>query len=1350
MAIDDDTRVPTTDDGGTGLFRKYAGLLNLRFKDRNLEQAFREDYHRKSVFTVRVSLLFAIALYAAFGVLDSQIVPDILYEAWIIRFAIFCPLTLVLFFLTYSEKFQKHVKTGLILMGLVGGVGILAMIVLARPPGADVYYVGLILTTIFYFIFLRLDFLSASAMAWTMFLLYEFTAIWIKGVSTFILINNTFFFASFNIAGMVACYWVERYMRSDFLQRRTITEQSDKLNMIFEHSPVGIMHFDSSGVITACNQAFVKVLGSSKDRLIGLRMLSDLNDQKVIQAVKECLSGKMSSHEGEYVSVTANRKAVGKALFAPVMNSEGSVAGGIGIIEDITERHGAEDALRVSEQRYKSLYSMMRLMCDNVPDLIWAKDLEGKFIFVNRAMVEKLLGASDTDEPIGKTDMFYAQRHRTGHEETADWFTFGEICVNSDEVVLSDQRAQKFDEFGNVRGEFLFLDVYKAPFIDENGRVIGTVGCGRDVTRERSLENERERAVAALTESEKKFRFITESVADVVWMLDLNLKTTYVSPSVEKFLGFTPEERKLHTLEQMVTPESLQHVRNVFSEEMRKESDGGYDSDRNIIMEVEHFRKDGSRVWAENNIRGIRNSEGQLTGLLGLSRDITERRLHQHRLERLNHCLLSLGGDYKNNVKKLTGLCGELLGATCALYSGINCGMLCSTGQWNAPDDFVAEDEPEGHICFDVITRNTQLLLVRNLQSTVYAKTDPNVAKYGLQTYMGSVVHRSDNPYGSLCAVFEHDFAPTEDERHIIQIIASAITGEEDREVSRAQLRQRQAMERLLLDISGKFIGVSSANIDEAIDGALRAVGMFCGVDRAYVFLFDHNNRTMTNTHEWCASGVTREKQRIQRYPIEKMPELLFKLESGNDVHIPVVAGLGDDWKVERAEWDAQNIKSLMLAPLYQHENLAGFVGFDSVSNVSVWEEWQRTLLHMFADRLSAAFERKKAEDERNRLNAQLVWSQKMEAVGTLAGGVAHDFNNLLQVILGYSDTMLRNKNPEDAEFSRIKQIVEAGKRGAELVRSLLTFSRKVEPKLSPTNLNHEVMQFQAFLSRAIPKNIRIELRLNGDLKTTLADSSQINQILMNLGVNASDAMDDGGVLTIHTDNVELGGDYCRKHIGAKPGSYIMLALSDTGSGMDQETLEHIFEPFFTTKKQGKGTGLGLATVYGIVKQHGGYITCYSEPSAGTTFKIYFPTVAAELRSTSNTEAMVIVGGQETILLVDDENEIRTWLKELMESYQYTVFTARNGREALEVYSKYRDTISLILLDLFMPEMDGKRCLQELKKLNPDVRVIVTSGYSGTESINMMMSLGAEDFVGKPYDASHLMIRIRMLLDRQF
>lgn len=1348
MALNYDIRVPTSDDCETDPLRNHTGFLNIRFKDRNLEQAFREDYQKKSMFTIKVSLLFAMALYGAFGILDSQIVPDIKYEAWIIRFAIFIPFTLILFFLTYSRKFQKHIKLGLMLMGLAGGLGILAMIVLARPPGSDVYYVGLILTTMFYFIFLRLDFLSASFMAWGIFVLYEIAAIWIKGVSTFILINNTFFFASFNITGMVACYWIERYMRSDFLQRRTIIEQADKLNMIFEHSPVGIMHFDSQGVITACNSAFVKVLGSTRERIVGLRMLSDLKDQRVIESVKSCLAGKMSSHEGVYVSVTANKKAVGKALFAPVSDNDGAIVGGIGIIEDITERHFAEEALRLSEERYRSLYSMMRLMCDNVPDLIWAKDLQGKFIFVNRAMVEKLLCAADTDEPIGKTDMFFAQRHRTVNEERKDWFTLGEICVNSDEVVLSNRQAQKFDEYGNVRGEFLFLDVYKAPFIDETGAIIGTVGCGRDVTRERSLENERERAIAALTESEKKFRFITESVADVVWMMGLDLRINYISPVVEKFLGFRPDEREQLTIEQMVTPESLQYVRSVFSEELQKEAEGGHDPDRNIIMEVEHFRKDGSRVWGENNIRAIRNPDGTIAGILGLSRDITERKLHQHRLEKLNQCLLCLGGDYKANVTRLTYLCGELLGATCALYSGINRGMLCATGQWNTPNDFPSEDQPEGHICYDVITQDRQLLLVRDLQSTIYATTDPNVARYGLKTYMGSVVHRNDRPYGSLCVVFQHDFVPTEDQKHIIQIIASAISSEEDREMSRAQLRQRQAMEHLLLDISGRFIGVSSSQIDEAINDALKKIGTFCEVDRSYVFLFDHTNRTMSNTHEWCAEGISEEKNSIQNYPVSNMKELVSRLESGLDVHIPVVSGLGETWLSEREVFEAQSIQSMVVVPLFQYENLMGFVGFDSVRSVRIWEEWQLTMLHMFADRLSAALERRKAEDERNRLNAQLVWSQKMEAVGTLAGGVAHDFNNLLQVILGYSDAMLRDKTTEDRDFSRIKQILEAGKKGAELVRSLLTFSRKMEPKLSPTNLNHEVMQFQAFLSRTIPKTIKIDLRLNGDLRTALADSSQINQVLMNLGVNARDAMTDGGTLTIKTDNVELDHEYCQSHVGAKPGNYILLALSDTGHGMESETLEHIFEPFFTTKKLGKGTGLGLATVYGIVKQHGGYITCFSAPAVGTTFNIYLPALNDVAQHEDDPNETIVTGGNETLLVVDDEDEIRKWLKELLENYNYTVLTARNGLEAISVYTEHENSISLVVLDILMPEMDGKRCLKELKKMNPDVRVIVTSGQSGSDQSEMMMTLGADEFIGKPYEPTQLMATIRKILDK--
>ncbi len=245
-------------------------------------------------------------------------------------------------------------------------------------------------------------------------------------------------------------------------------------------------------------------------------------------------------------------------------------------------------------------------------------------------------------------------------------------------------------------------------------------------------------------------------------------------------------------------------------------------------------------------------------------------------------------------------------------------------------------------------------------------------------------------------------------------------------------------------------------------------------------------------------------------------------------------------------------------------------------------------------------------------LQMQLLQAQKMESLGTLAGGIAHDFNNLLQVVLGYSEFMLQRKKEGEPDYDGLQKIYQAGKRGADLVQSLLTFSRKVETKHVPVNLNQEITQVQHLLSRTIPKTIKIDLHLSGDLESIKADPSQVGQVLMNLGVNARDAMPNGGTLTIETANVHLDKEYCSSHLDAKPGNYVLLTVSDTGQGMDKKTLSHIFEPFFTTKEKGKGTGLGLATVYGIVKQHGGQINCYSEPGIGTTFTIYLPTIQTQ------------------------------------------------------------------------------------------------------------------------------------------
>jgi PAS domain S-box-containing protein len=381
-------------------------------------------------------------------------------------------------------------------------------------------------------------------------------------------------------------------------------------------------------------------------------------------------------------------------------------------------------------------------------------------------------------------------------------------------------------------------------------------------------------------------------------------------------------------------------------------------------------------------------------------------------------------------------------------------------------------------------------------------------------------------------------------------------------------------------------------------------------------------------------------------------------------------------------------------------------------------------------------------------LSKQLVQAQKMEAIGTLAGGVAHDFNNLLQAVLGYSELMLQRKKEGEPDYADLQKIYQAGKRGADLVKGLMTFSRKVDTKHVPVDLNQEITSVRSLLSRTIPKTININLHLKGNLESIKADRSQISQVLMNLGVNERHAMPDGGTLTIETTNIQLDEEYCKSHLKAKPGNYVVLTFSDTGQGMDKETLSHIFEPFFTTKEIGKGTGLGLATVYGIVKQHGGQINCYSELGLGTTFTIYLPAIQAKQDLQAPTIETTIPRGTETVLMVDDEDYIRDLGTTLISQFGYKVITANNGKEALEAYQREGKSISLIILDLIMPEMDGRKCMEEILRVNPNAKVIIASGHSESGSANGVIAAGAKGFVQKPYNMKQLLTTIREILDK--
>lgn len=385
-------------------------------------------------------------------------------------------------------------------------------------------------------------------------------------------------------------------------------------------------------------------------------------------------------------------------------------------------------------------------------------------------------------------------------------------------------------------------------------------------------------------------------------------------------------------------------------------------------------------------------------------------------------------------------------------------------------------------------------------------------------------------------------------------------------------------------------------------------------------------------------------------------------------------------------------------------------------------------------------------EEEKKQLQAQLLHAQKLKAIGTLAGGVAHDFNNIIHAIQGYTDIMLRQRTSDHPDYSKLMAIDKSAKRASELTSQLLLFSRKEKSELRPIDLNQEIRELYNLLQRIIPKMIDIELVLSDDLHHIDADPLQIEQAIVNLAINSRDAMLDGGKITIETENVYLDEKFCELNPGVTPGEQVVVRLSDTGHGMDGETLEHIFEPFYTTKDVGEGTGLGLAMVYGIVENHRGYITCSSELGKGSTFSIYLPASTQMPEVVESEDHGDIAGGSETILLVDDDNIVRSLGQDVLMSYGYKVLVAVDGEGGLEIYKQERERIDLVILDMIMPGMGGKKCLDELLKIDPDIKVIIASGYTHEKIKDEIMGLDNVSFISKPYDIEKLFDLVQQII----
>jgi signal transduction histidine kinase/ActR/RegA family two-component response regulator len=388
---------------------------------------------------------------------------------------------------------------------------------------------------------------------------------------------------------------------------------------------------------------------------------------------------------------------------------------------------------------------------------------------------------------------------------------------------------------------------------------------------------------------------------------------------------------------------------------------------------------------------------------------------------------------------------------------------------------------------------------------------------------------------------------------------------------------------------------------------------------------------------------------------------------------------------------------------------------------------------------------------QHKQLEEQLHQSQKMDAVGRLAGGVAHDFNNILTVIRGCSEFLLSRIEDQDPLHQDVVSVLKASEQAACLTRQLLAFSRKqvLQPKVF--DLNSTVSTMDKMFRRIIGQHIELNTILGSETMPVKADPGQLEQVIMNLVINARDAMPHGGRLSLETAKIFLDEGYCRLHPDVIPGPYVLLAISDTGMGMDPDTQARIFEPFFTTKEKEKGTGLGLATVHGIIRQSEGFIWVYSEPGGGTTFKIYLPEAQEKVEEQGMASApSASWQGQETVLVVEDEELVRRVARRILQHYGYTILEANTGKEALSIGEQYPGPIHLLLTDVMMPEMDGKELVNHWKDQHPETKVIFTSGYTENAIVHNGTLESNIHFIQKPYRPDALARMVREVLDEQF
>lgn len=582
-----------------------------------------------------------------------------------------------------------------------------------------------------------------------------------------------------------------------------------------------------------------------------------------------------------------------------------------------------------------------------------------------------------------------------------------------------------------------------------------------------------------------------------------------------------------------------------------------------------------------------------------------------------------------------------------------------------------------------------------------------------------------------------------------------------ERKRAEAALSYRVELEKRVNTISTNFINLPFDEINDGIDGALEAVGKAMGFDRGYVYQVNVDTNELTNLHLWYDERLKKNKFFSTPPSGEVFTPMLEKLKRFERVYLLNFNTSKSEEHFQNFIHPTEGIQSIVVLPMIYGDSFFGFLGFDSVQPGKSWPEEDIALLKTVAEMIVNAVGRHRIEIERTKLEEQLLQSQKMEAIGRLAGGVAHDFNNLLTGIMG--NINLAELDAQDDTQYYLSNAVSAVKRATRVVNQLLTFSRRSRPELSAVNPADIIAEATDMLRQTIDRRIFLTTMFGEENLLIYADPAQFYQIIMNLCINARDAI--SGLLegradlprewneseyniSIELSKTKINENYCRRNREATPGDYVLLRVSDNGTGIGEKNLSRIFEPFYTTKDPGKGTGLGLPTVFGIVKSHGGWIGVESKLGKGTTFMVYFPQYLGVVEEDEVHDSPIeIPQGHETILLIDDEVLIRELGQTIFEKYGYKVLLAEDGKKGIDLYKKEKNNIDLVILDQTMPHLSGLEVLQEIRSVSWDTKVLMTSGYPEQEDFKKHERLKSSGFIAKPFDMFELLSRVREVLE---